>query len=173
MLGDALAQPHGEHRAGRVDDRHKDICEPGLIPERCGIDRAALIGKVDDDADCLHDGEHEREDAGIRRDLLFALFALFGKPLERGNADREQLHDDGRVDVRPDAEREQRALRQRAARDGAHQRQKAVGTFFDIAAEHAAVDAGNGNVAPEPVHEEQEQRYEDFFSDLFYFKCVL
>jgi len=58
--------------------------------------------------------------------LFLAVFALFGQPFERGDTHAEQLHDNGRVDVRPDAEREERTAGKRAARDAVHKIQKVI-----------------------------------------------
>ena len=109
----------------------------------------------------------QRGDGG---DLLFALFTLFCEALERGDADAEQLHDNGRVDIRPDAEREQRAVCQRAARDAVHQGQEVVAC--DRLRKDIGCEAGNRNIASETIDEQQEKRDDELLPDLFDFKSV-
>ena len=163
VLGDALTQPHDEHRARRVDDDHVDDREPLLVEEQIPAD-ARIVGdigreaarEVDDDADRLNDGEHDRDDARDVRELLPALFALLGEALERGDAHGEELHDNGCVDVRPDPERKQRAVRKRAARDAAHQSQKVVRS--DRIRQKAARKSRNGDIAPDAEHDEKKKR---------------
>lgn len=64
VFGDALAQPHGEHGASRIDDDHEDVCEPRLIEEHARADCVRLICKVDDDADRLDYREQKGEPSG-------------------------------------------------------------------------------------------------------------
>ncbi len=172
VFGNALAEPHRDHRAAGIDHRHINIGQPFLIPEIGEVYCITCTGKIDDDADRLYDREHERQDTRIGGDLLFALFTLFGQAFEGGDADREQLHDDGCVDIRPDTEREQRAVRKRAARDGAHKSEKIVSAILYVLAEHAAPQTGNGNIAADPVYEQKREHDKDFFSDLFDFESV-
>ena len=163
VLGDALAQPHDEHGARRIDDRHIDDREPGLVEEEIPTDagvvrdvRRKAAREVDDDAHCLDDGEHDRDDAGDVGDLLPALFALLGEAFERGDADGEQLHDDGRVDIRSDPERKQRAVRERAPRDAAHEPQKVV--RGDRIRQEPVRKTGDGDVAPDTEYGKKKQR---------------
>lgn len=118
----------------------------------------------------LHDSQKQREVTGILGNLFLAVFALFGQPFERGDTHAEQLHDDGRVDVRPDAEREERTAGKRAARDAVHKIQKVI--VRDRVGKRALSSPRNGNVAADSVNEQNQQGDEDLFSDFFYFKSV-
>ena len=175
VFGDTLAQPHGEHCACGVNDGHVDVHDPFVaFAAEQGYDLTAdrtVIRKIDDNADRLHDGKDKREISGELRNFLLALFPLFGKPFERRDTDAEQLDDNGRVDVRPDTEREQRAACQRAARDGVHKSQEVVAV--DHRFKLRAVQSRNRNVASEPVNKQQKKGDEDLLPDLFDFKCVL
>ena len=65
----------------------------------------------------LQHAERDREVARVLRELGLARLALLVEGLEVRDDDAQQLHDDRRGDVRHDAEREDRELQQRAARE--------------------------------------------------------
>jgi hypothetical protein len=75
--------------------------QPGLItkPPTCSAQSLR-------DAERLDDGEGDGQVAGPLGDLAAAQFAFLLQLLERGNHHREQLQNDGRRDVRHDAQRE-------------------------------------------------------------------
>src|SRR5699024_2865001 len=98
------------------------------------------------------------------RDLLSALFALLGETLQGRDADRQQLHDDGCVDVRSDTKREQRAVCERTARDAAHQSKEVIGR--DRLLKGRTLQTGDGNVTADTEQEQQKKRHDDLLSDV-------
>lgn len=108
------------------------------------------------------------EIAGILRNLFPALFTLFGEPFEGRNAHAQKLHDNGRVDVRPDTEREQRAVGERAARDAAHERKEGIGGIRTVKqrGEIFSVETGDGNVAADAEHQQQKEHHPHLVSDI-------
>ena len=91
--------------------------EPGVVDQRQAAGDLRLPLEEDRDAERLHDAQEDRAVARVLRDLAAAELAFLRQLLEVRPDDRQQLQDDRRADVRHDAEREDRHLRQVPARE--------------------------------------------------------
>jgi hypothetical protein len=130
-LGDLLAEPHQEHRAGDERDRaHHAERESRRDHE------ARLRLERDRDAERLEEREAERGVARVLRDLSPARLALLLQRLERRDYHRAELHDDRRRDVRHDAEREDREALQRAAGEHVEQAEDPAFLLLEELVEH-------------------------------------
>ena len=116
-LGDQLAHPHQQRRAGgERDDDQEELAEGQRADDALALLAADRPEQVDE-ADRLRRRQRDRQVARVLRDLLLADLALLLEALERGNGDGQQLQDDRRRDVGHDPEREQREVREPAARE--------------------------------------------------------
>ncbi len=129
VVGDAFTDPHNDERACRVNHGHEHACKPQLTAEERRLNRALAVAEAYDDADRLNDGKQNRYVTGVLSNFLMPLFALFGQSFQRGNTYAQKLHNNRRVDIRSDTQSKNRALRQRTARDAAHQRQEVVARY--------------------------------------------
>ena len=112
-LGDLLAEPHDEAGAGRQrQHRHQPERQARVIDQRQAAGDLRLPLEEDRDAERLHDAQQDRAVARVLRDLAAAQLAFLRQLLEVRPDHRQQLQDDRRADVRHDAERENRHLRQ-------------------------------------------------------------
>ena len=168
VIGDPFAQPHGQARARRIDDDENDIIEPNDAEQLIVFD---IRLKTDQNTDRLRDGEKNRHVTRDRSDLFSALFALFGKSFKRGNTDGQKLYDNGRVDVRSDTHGKQRAVLQRAAADRAHDIQIQERIVAARREKTVRADPRNGDIATDPVYQENKEREENLTPYLFDFKC--
>src|SRR5690606_15348475 len=118
-VGDQLAQPHDDRRAGYHDDHHRDDREETRVVEdvvRAGHALEQLPGaRHRHDAGRLEDRQPDRQVTGVLGDLRGPGLALLLQGLQPGDHHREQLEDDARRDVGHDAQREDRQLQQRTA----------------------------------------------------------
>ncbi len=84
-LGDLLAEPHDEHRAGRErQDAHQPEAPARVVDQRQPAGDLRLALEPDGDAQRLHDGEHQRQVARVLRDLAPPELAFLRDPLEVG-----------------------------------------------------------------------------------------
>ena len=95
--------------------------QPGVRDDVAHVSRVAEVAVVGPleahrDAEGLHHRERDRPVARVLVDLARPLLALFAELVERFVNHREELQDDARADVRHDAEREDRQVRQGAPR---------------------------------------------------------
>ncbi len=155
VIRNAFAQPHNQHGAARIYDGHINTRNPNGSAEQLRSDCAFAVGEIHDNSHRLHDRENDRNNAGDVRDFFLALFALFGKALQRGNSHGQQLHDNRSVDVRSDTERKQRTVCKRAARNSAHERKEVVPR--NRALELLSQKSRNGDIAPDTEHEQQQE----------------
>src|SRR5439155_4482307 len=111
-LADELAEPHEDDRSRgqRCEDRERRR----EVARSEGVQHALLLHK-NRDADALKERERNGQNAGVLVDLVAAVLALFGEPLERGDRLIEEGHDDRGVDVRVYAKSDDREAREPAA----------------------------------------------------------
>ena len=116
-LGDLLAQPHDEHRAGgQRQHGHQPEAPARVVHQRQTAGDASVVRSSQMAiAERLHERQHQRQVARVLGDLAAAELAFLRDPLEIRPHDRQQLQDDRRADVRHHAEREDRHARQVAA----------------------------------------------------------
>ena len=115
----------------------------------------------------LHDRDEDRAVARDLVDLVAALLAFFVELVELGHDDGEQLDDDRRRHVRHDAEREDRHLLQRAAREHVeHAEERARATLGDHVVHLDAVDARDRDEHADPVDSHHRKREQDPLAEL-------
>ena len=154
VFGDALADPHGQRRAGGKAEADGDQAQRALRGsaktrgERHGLEKAEADGDI----------------AGDLRDLLAALFALLVQLLQLGDGDGEQLHDDRGVDVGRDAHGHDRVVGKVRAGHLVDEAQKREA--FDRVLNHGGVNARGGDEAQHAVDQQHEQRVEDLLAQL-------
>src|SRR3954447_18790176 len=167
-LGDELAHPHQQHRAGRQRDHdEEDVRRVEVRDDRraAGARREAL--EQEDVADRLREREADRQVARVLRDPRLPDLALLLQLPERRHDHRQQLQDDRRRDVRHDPQREQRDPRQPAAAEGVQQvEDAAVAELLLDGVDGADVDPGNRDVGSEAVEGEKERREGELLADL-------
>ena len=172
VFGDSLAQPHDHDRTAHehdYDEGHSEVRGGGgLFEGEEGVDG---FFPADDDAYCLHRREDEREITGNLGYFASAHIALFGEFLQLGDDEREQLHNDKRIDERQDTEREEGRLRERTARDHRQYAEESVALVHDFL-HGGGAESGHGDEAPHPVNQNEKEGEEHLHPYLFGFECV-
>ncbi len=164
-LGDELGEPHDEAGARGHRDDHEQLRPPGLVGQElvAGGDAAVaeeLTAAGDrDERRRLQERERDREVARVLGEAGLACLALLVQRLEVRDDDAQQLHDDRRRDVRHDAEREDRQLQQRAAREEVDEREQALGPLVlpDARLHVHEVDERRRHVRTETVEHDDGQ----------------
>ena len=166
-LGDLLAHPHDERGAGHEghDDDDGGPHAGAVRGEHALAVDAVLdehvVGKAHDEADA-HGGV-----AGDGGELLAAFLAAFLlQPLKGRDGYREQLDDDGGVDVRLDGQRKDGCHREAAAGHGVPESEYRVVDRVEVALQHGRVDVRHGDGVAKTVYENDEQREEYFLAKL-------
>ena len=158
-LGDLLAEPHDEHRAGR-EREHTTEAEPParVVDQRQPAGNVGVPLEPDRDAERLHRCQQQREVARVLRDLAAAQLPLAREALEVGPHHRQQLQDDRRADVRHHPQREDRDPREAAAREHVVEAEHRVLGLLRQHGERLRVHARRGDVVAHPIHREQPER---------------
>ena len=120
-----VAHPGNQLAAGREaehnDNGGEDAGKAIGILQRAGTAQDEVVGNRQHQADA---GAHIVGDAG---QLAAAFLPFFGKVFQVGDGNRQQLYDNGSVDIRLNAERKDRALAQGRARHHVQVGQHAAG----------------------------------------------
>ena len=158
-LGDLLAEPHDEGGARGERHRHHDAEAPagnghGALTELAVLER-------DREERALEQRDHHRRVAGPLRDLAAALIAFLLELLQRRDHDRQQLENDRGADVGHDAQREDRELLERAAREQIEEAEHRARHLVEEALDHLGIDPRRGDVRTEPIHGEHPEREQD------------
>jgi hypothetical protein len=158
-LGDQLAHPHQERRAGRQrqDDQHEPArvqLQVRLPLEQVGVARR------------LRRREPDGEVTGVLVDLGGARLAFLLQLLELRDDDGQELQDDRRRHVRHDPEREDRELRERAAREQVQQREDGAALAVEVVGDRLGVDARRRHPRAEPVERQDQRGEEDAAAEL-------
>ena len=106
----------------------------------------------------LDRAETQGQIARPHRDLLPAQFTFLLQLGQRLVNHGEQLQDDGRSDVRHDAEGKDRHSTNIAARKQVHKTKQRAPILIDVLPEHLGVNARNRDVPANAVHGQQRQR---------------
>ena len=113
-LGDLLTQPHQEHGSG-CQAHH---CSKQEAQTRIDHDLDSALRRTRLQCQChaqrLEHGQKDRSIAGVLGDLPTTGFAFLLQRLKAGNTGAQQLHHDGRRNVRHHAQGKQREAFQRA-----------------------------------------------------------
>jgi hypothetical protein len=150
-FADLLAQPHDKGRAGsqRNDGEHYE-------PEARADDDAFLHGlQAAGNGGRLDDRKDDGEVAGPLGDLAAAQFALFLQFFERGDHHGEQLQNDGRRDVRHDAQGENRQAADIAAGEHVEETEERAPRGIEEFRPPRGIDARRGDVPAQTVHRQQ------------------
>src|SRR6266851_5671498 len=127
-LADLLAKPHDEGRAGgQGQDGHEHEARARMVDQGPAADIRALQRGGD------------------------------GGGLDNTKHHSHQLQDDGRGDIRHDAERENRQTAQVAAAEQIEDAQNRTLPLLEKSLQHARVDARGGDMRADAIHREQRQ----------------
>ena len=158
-LGDLLAEPHDEHRAGRQRQHAAEAEGPArLVDQRQAAGDLRLALEVDRDAERLHDRQQQRQVARVLRDLAAAELAFLRQALEVRPHHGQQLQDDRRADVRHHAQREDRDARQAAAREHVVHPEQRVLRLLGENAQRLRVHARRRDEIADAIHREHAER---------------
>ena len=109
LLGDQLAQPHQEDRAGGQGDDLGERPAGRSRPKPPVSDRRVRVVQDGQEAVGLEQGQRHGQVAGVLVDLVAAVLALAAESAWRRGIDAlHQLHDDRGVDVRVHAQADDR-----------------------------------------------------------------
>ena len=165
VLRDALADPHRKRGAGR----HRDTDDAGGDEGRTkgiGLHRA----HADDQADGLDEAKDDGGITGVLRNFLAAFLAFLLEILQIRNGNGEQLHDNGRVDVRRDAHRHDGHLAELVTSHGSHEVQQRE--VLHCRGDLGGINTSNRDDAGKAVHEQHDERIQDLLAKVLYLPCV-
>ena len=114
LLVDLLTHPHDQRRAGGERENNNDCSK--YCGETFLVQGNVIVSQVEIISGTLNEAETHRGVSRNGSNFLSAFFAFLRHALQGGNRHREELNDDGRVDVRGDAHCKQRCICERAAR---------------------------------------------------------
>jgi hypothetical protein len=153
-LGNLLAQPHDEGRAGgQRQHRHQ-------IEADAGIEHHVTAGEHERDANRLHRGQNHGHIAGPLRDLAPPQFAFLLDARQRLINHGEQLEDDRGRDVGHDAQGEDGHAAQVAAAKQVHQAQGRAALLVEEPLQHLGVNARRGNPRSQAIDSQNAQHEE-------------
>ncbi len=155
-LGDELADPHQDDRAR---GQGRDL---GQRLEARQVERArqdVLRRQQGQHAVGLQDRHRDGQVAGVLVDLVAPELTLAAERLERRHDARHQLHDDRGVDVRVHPQRDDREVRQAAAREQVEQADQRVA--LDELLQLRLVDARDRHRRQQPEDDQQAEDVED------------
>lgn len=147
-----LSRPHDECRTRRkCQDRHEDEHEAGVQHEI-----TVGILQSESNTERLNHRERDRQITRPLRDLAPSQLAFFLQLVERRDDHSEQLKDDGRRDVRSDAQRENRHAPQHASAKQVEVAQEPAGRVLsEKRLEPVGVDTRCRDVGADAVDREQ------------------
>lgn len=154
-----FADPHEKAGASREDDDDEYKIQPAVIDK--GIVDAQGIGH----AECLYSCEENREISGDFLDFLEAFLSVFSPFFECRNDGGEELHNDGRVDVRGDTHGKNREFAECTTGEEIQEAEKVSGckqTFNDrsVNSRHRDMDSQSED---DEHHEGEEDAIFEFF----------
>ena len=101
---DLFGEPHNESRARAVASDDNDGSERSVVYKETVVLQEVIV------ADRGNETESDSDVSGILIDLLSAFVTFLGEIFQVGDSDAEELHYDGRGDVRVDTQSKQRTL---------------------------------------------------------------
>src|SRR6266404_4631401 len=155
-LADLLAQPHDEGRTGgQGQNGHQHETETRMVNQGLAADVLAL--QRSGDGGGLDDAQQDRQIARVLRNFTAAEFAFFLQLLEIREHHGHQLQDDGRGDIRHDAERENGQTAQVAAAEHIEDAQDRTLPLLEKGFQHTGIDARRRDMRSDAIHREQRQ----------------
>src|SRR5579863_3876547 len=153
-VGDLLAQPHDEGRAGRESEHgHQDEARTRVVDERLAAQ--ILAHQRHGNRERLEAAQDNRQVARVLRDLTAAELAFFLQALQVGPHDHHQLQDDRGRNVRHDAERENRQPAEVTAAEEVHQAKDRTLALLEERLKQFGIDSWGGNEGAEAIHPQQ------------------
>ena len=163
-LGNLLAQPHQERGAGGEGQdnhhAHPDGIQGAAIHQAIAVNQGVVTK-------ALQQADGNGGIAGDGGNLLPAfLAALLGHPLQRGDSHREQLDDNGAVDIGLDAQSEDSGHGEGGAAHGVHQTQNGAALHLQIGLQRLGVDIGDRNGGAQPENQQGKDGEENLTAQL-------
>ena len=175
VFGDPFAYPYGNERARRVESDDDDISKPYLIEEY--LAQSKMTFGVNDigveryeDTDSLDYSKYQRAVSRQFGYLFLTFFALLAHSFECGDSYGQKLQNYRSVDVRADTHSEPGAVCKRAT--GHHTHNAQVRRGRDPFGKAAGTYAGNGDIAPYSVNQDEKKSHPDLDPDFFYLKGI-
>src|SRR5262249_43694926 len=165
---DLLTQPHEEHRAdGHDDDRRGYVPEAVVAGDGQG---QTLLGAILRDVGHPEPGLDEANEyggvAGVFVDFLASALAFLLQLFERRIHARQKLEDNRSGDIGHDAQAEDGALAEAAAREHRDQTGQAVVGAAQLLGPFGLIDHRQGHVEADAVDRQEHDRDEDFLAQL-------
>ena len=170
---DLLTEPHHQRGAdgeAQDDDNGGEPCGAGAAG-RSRRQRIVLVLCHEVIRDAEQKAQSNRHIARQFAELLAAVLALLCPALQHRDRHRQQLNDDGTVDIRGDGERKQAGVREAAA---GHQRQNTheVAAAFGSLRNSGNINKGNRDGGTDPENQHDEKRIQDLFAEIHDFPCI-
>ena len=152
--------------------QYNDDCRPDTVSCLCNEKAVVLdehvVGKA------LQKADGYRGVTGDGGNLFLAFLALIlAHALECGDCNAQQLDDDGCVDVRLDAQGENRCLRKCTAGHDVQQPQNSVLQRSEVALQSSRVDIRYRDCITDTENKQNNQCEQDLLANLLYTPCVL
>ena len=157
-FGDLLAQPHQEHGAAHKRNHHGRAEEPTRIGRQ--IARFQRHGQTVG----LPKRQHNGQVTGVLVQLAPPHFTFFFQGFPRFIHCTDKLHDDRGGNIGHDAKRKDTHPADRAAGEHVQHAPDARCCFIHKLAQRQTVNAGNRNIRPDTVDNQQTKRKKDAFA---------
>ena len=169
-LRDKLAHPHDERSARHEREHDEDVGEDlrHLRGEHHAVLRRLEQQQV---ADGIDQTQTQRQVTRDLRDLATTRLAFLSPAPDGGDDALHQLHDDRCRDVGHDAQRENREIRQRTAREQV-EHGHGHARVLERVRELVERDAGHRHVRAETIQREDSQSEQDLLAQLRYLECI-
>ena len=169
VFRDLFAEPHDESGAGgEREDDHDGSPDIGAGDKQTVVLDKHIVGKA------LKQADADRGITGDGSDLLFAFLALIlAHPFKSRDRDAEELDNNGCIDVRLNAQGENRCLRKRAAGHNVQKAKDRVLQGGEVALESCRVHIRNRDRIAYAINQKNDQSEKELFADLFHSPGIL
>jgi len=169
-LRDLLTQPHDKGGACREGDHREQPERPSGV-----LDKRALRHAFEPDrnSEGLDGADNDRCVPGIPDNLLPPGLPLFCQLADGGDNNREELKDNGRADIRHDAERKNSGPGEGAPRKHIEEAHEGPALFGKELAQFFAVYSGRRDMRPDAVYRKEPKGEEHPVLQLGYLEYVL
>src|SRR5690554_293706 len=150
-LSDLFTKPH--HENGTTNERHNRH----KVEAETVVKGDALRGQPHRNTKALNQGQDNRTIPGVLTDLATASFALFLQLLKLRINRSHELHDNRGRNVRHDTECEDTHALKRTTGKHVEQTEDRALVLIKQCRQAVRVDAGNGDVGTDPVHQQRQE----------------
>jgi len=165
---DLLTQPLNEQRARSERKDHNDGREHLRKHLRAAaINEGALAAQQEIISNAQRQRDARARVARDARQLLAAILSLFGQALQRRDGDREKLDDNRCVDIRRNAQREQRRAGKRTAGEHVDVTEHAAALSGHPALQRLRGDEGHGDGAAETENDDDQKCVKQLLAQIF------